>query len=217
MKINIQGINKLSKERLLYEFKKIAKTDHLEKLLKDKSSLELISLIFPEFQNLSLFSRLNSFKREILKENDFIFILSLIIINGTDNMDYFLYKFNMSKKDHKRMKIIDNFYKKKINSKTFTKNNLNSVFYYNGKGSVNDILNYQVIRSKNFDKKILDLIKFYQNKTVPQLPINADLLMTKYNIPQGKMLGDKLKKIEEEWVNNNFEISNAKLENIVQS
>ena len=90
-------------------------------------------MIFPEFQNLSLFSRLNSFKREILKENDFIFILSLIIINGTDNMDYFLYKFNISKKDHKRLKIIDNFYKKKINSKTFTKNNLNSVFYYNGK------------------------------------------------------------------------------------
>ena len=49
------------------------------------------------------------------------------------------------------------------------------------------------------------------------MPIDADLLMTKYKIPRGKMLGDKLKKIEEEWVNNSFEISNAKIENIVKN
>ena len=49
------------------------------------------------------------------------------------------------------------------------------------------------------------------------MPIDADLLMTKYNIPQGKMLGNKLKKIEEEWVNNNFEISSVKLETIVKN
>ena len=217
LKINIGGISKISKERLLDELKKIMKVDKLEKLSKDNSSIELISLIFPELKNFIIFSKLNSIKKEILKENDFIFLLSLMIIDGTDNMDYFLYKFNMPKKDHKRIKIIDNFYKEKINSKTFTENNLNKIFYYNGKKAVNDILNYQFIKSKNFDKKLLDLIKSYQHKTIPHMPIDADLLITKYKIPQGKMLGDKLKRIEEEWVNNNFEISNSKLETIVQS
>ena len=38
-----------------------------------------------------------------------------MIIDETDNADYFLYKFNISKKDQKRIKIIDNFYKEKIN------------------------------------------------------------------------------------------------------
>ena len=56
-----------------------------------------------------------------------------MIIDETDNTDYFLYKFNISKKDQKRIKIIDNFYKEKINSKTFTENNMNKVFYYYGK------------------------------------------------------------------------------------
>ena len=49
------------------------------------------------------------------------------------------------------------------------------------------------------------------------MPIDADLLMIKYNIPQGKMLGDKLKKIEEQWVNNNFVISSSEIETIVKN
>ena len=217
LKINIGGVSKLSKERLLDELKKIIKLEKLEKLSKDKSSLELISLIFPELKNLNIFSKLNSIKKEILKKNDFIFLLSLMIVDDTDNTDYFLYKFNMSKKNQKRIKIIDNFYKEKIYSKTFTESNLNRIFYYNGIEAVIDILNFRAIKTKNFDKKIFELIKYYQNKPMPQMPINADLLMTKYKIPQGKMLGDKLKKIEEEWVNNGFDISSVKLETIVKN
>ena len=49
------------------------------------------------------------------------------------------------------------------------------------------------------------------------MPIDADLLMTKYKIPQGKMLGDKLRKIEEQWVNNNFVISSSEIETIVKN
>ena len=33
------------------------------------------------------------------------------MIDGTDNADYFLYKFNISNKDKKRIKILDNFYR----------------------------------------------------------------------------------------------------------
>ena len=39
--MNIGGISKLSKERLLDELKKIFKLDTLEKLSKDKLSLEI--------------------------------------------------------------------------------------------------------------------------------------------------------------------------------
>ena len=217
LKINIGGVLKISKERLLDELKKITDLEKLEKLNKDKPSFELISLIFPELKNLDVFSKLNSFQKEILKKNDFIFLLSVMIIDDKDNADYFLYKFNLSKKNQKRIKMIDNFYKQKVNSKTFTEHNLNKIFYYNSLETVIDILNFRVIRSKKFDKKILELIKLYQNKSIPLMPIDADLLMTKYKIPQGKMLGDKLKKIEEQWVNNNFVISSSEIENIVKN
>ena len=44
------------------------------------------------------------------------------------------------------------------------------------------------------------------HKVVPNLPIDANMLMTKYNIPEGKTLGNKLKLIEETWVDNSFQI-----------
>ena len=49
------------------------------------------------------------------------------------------------------------------------------------------------------------------------MPIGADLLMKKYKIPEGKQLGNKLKIIEEEWVNNNFQISDKQVENIINN
>ena len=217
LKINIGGISKLSKERLLDELKKIAKLDTLEKLSKDKFSRDFILIIFPELKNIKTFSKLDSNSRELLKEKDFIFLLSLMIVDSTDNTDYFLYKFNISKKDKKRIKIIDNFYKEKINSKTFTETYINKIFYYYGKQVTLDILDLRKIKLKKEDEIFNKLREHYENSVVPLMPINADLLMKKYKISEGKRLGEKLKIIEEEWVKNNFKISDQKIDNIINN
>ena len=217
LKMNIGGISKLSKERLLDELKKIIKLDILEKLSKDKLSLDLILMIFPELKNIKTFSKLDSNKKIVLNKIDFIFLISLIIIDGTDNADYFLYKFNIPKKDQKRIKIIDNFYKEKISSNTFTKKNINKVFYYNGRQAVIDILNFRIIKSLKNDSNLIELCKDYVKRPIPIMPIGANLLITKYKIQEGKQLGAKLKIIEEEWVNNNFEISDQQVDNIIKN
>ncbi len=49
------------------------------------------------------------------------------------------------------------------------------------------------------------------------MPLKADMLMEKYNIPQGKELGLKIKAIEEVWINNNFEISDSEVEKIASN
>ena len=72
LKINISGVSKLSKERLLDELKKIVKFSILEKLSKDKLSLKLISVIFPELRYIQIFSKLKEYQKNILKEVDFI-------------------------------------------------------------------------------------------------------------------------------------------------
>ena len=217
LKMNIGGISKLSKERLFDELKKISQLENLEKIAKNKISLELLQIIFPELKNIIIFSKLNSYKRSILEENDFIFMLSLMIIDDSDNTDYFFYKFNISKKDQKRIKIINDFYQEKISSKTFSENRMNRIFYYDGKQAVCDILNYYLIKSKKIEKNLMDLIHLYKNKSIPKMPIGADTLMTKFNIPEGKQLGTKLKTIEEEWVKNNFKISDKQITYIVNN
>ena len=217
LKINIGGVSKLSKERLLDELKKIFKLDTLEKLMNEKLSLELILIIFPELKNYNLFNKLNSEKKNVLREVDFIFLLSLMIIDNSDNVDYFLYKYNLSKKDQKRIKIIDSFFKDKFNLKKFTQYNFNEYFYYEGNQAVLDVLRFKLIKSKKIDKSLIELIEYYKNKPIPKMPIGAELLMQKYKIPEGKQLGVKLKKIEVEWVKNNFTISDKQVENIIEN
>ncbi len=216
IKINISGISIISKERLLDELKKLLKSNQLEKLSKDKFSIELILLIFPELKNIKSVINSIKVKKEFFVELDFIFILFLMIIDGTDNLEYFLYKYNISKKDQKRAYAINNFYNEKEGIKTLNEANLNKVLYYNGKQAVLDILNFKIIKSKKLDKTMLSLLELYKNKITPSLPVGADLLMTRYKIPEGRQLGSMLKLIEEEWVRNNFEITEKQIDNIVK-
>ena len=217
IKRNIDGISKLSSERLLDEFKKLTKSNGFIKLFKDKESLELIEIIFPQLKNLERFKKLNSYANDNLLKIDFIFLLSLMIIDETDNTEYFFYKFNISKKDQKRLKLIDFFYKEKITIKNFTEKNLNKIFYFNGKQAVCDIINFKLFTSSKVEKKLIKLMKTYQDKVIPAMPVEANLLMNKYNIPEGKILGSKLKMIEEIWVSNNFNISDKQVEKIAKS
>ena len=217
LKINIGGISKLSKERLLDELRKIVSLTTLEKISKDRLILDLISIIFPELKNIKIFSKLNENQKVFLVDTDFIFLISLMIVDGTDNVDYFLYKFNISKKNQKRIKIIDEFFKENKNKNTFSEKNMNKIFYYNGRQAVIDILQFRIITAKKFDKKLIELIKFYKDKTSPIMPVGANVLMAKYKIPEGKQLGLKLKIIEEEWVKNDFKISDEQIEQIVNN
>ena len=121
------------------------------------------------------------------------------------------------KKNQERIKNLDDFHKDKTTIKKFSKKNLNKLFYYKGKENVIDILNFKIFKSKILDNDILELLNFYKDKPMPQLPVRANTLMEKYKIPQGKILGDMLKIIEEEWVNNNFQISDQQIKNIINS
>ncbi len=216
IKTNIYGISLISKERLLDELKKLLKSDQLEKLSKDKFSIDLILLIFPELKNLKTIIDKIKFKKKLFVELDLIFVLFLMIIDETDNLEYFLYKYNISKKEQKRANVISNFYNDKKESKILNEANLNRVFYYNGRQAVLDILCFKIIKTNKADKKLLNLLELYKSKTTPSLPIGADLLMTRYKIPEGRQLGSTLKLIEEEWIRNNFEISDKQIDNIVK-
>ena len=216
IKRNIGGISKLSCERLIDEFKKLTKSHGFVKLFQDKDSLEIIEIIFPQLKNLAKFKKLNTHARDNLFKIDFIFLLSLMIVDGADNTDYFLYKFNISKKDQKRLKVIDLFYKEKTNLKNFTEKNFNKIFYFNGKQAVIDIINFKLFTSNKVEKKLIKLIEVYKDKVIPTMPIGANTLMAKYNIPEGKILGNKLKMIEEAWVENGFTISEKNIQKIAK-
>ena len=217
IKKNIVGVKKLSSERLLDELKKTFKSKCFIKLCENDFSYEIISTVFPEFKQIELFKKLNDYTKLNLHTLDFAFFLSLLILDDTDNSDYFFYKFNISKKNQKRIKSIKEFYfSKKIPIKINTQN-LWKIFYFNGKEGLIDILNYKIFTSKKFDKNLVNQINYFKNKETPKLSITGDDLIKDFGIPEGEMVGKKLKEIENIWINNNFKISDKNLKKILEN
>jgi poly(A) polymerase len=217
IKKNLTGMMNISAERLLDELQKLVRSSGFTKLAKDKDSLEIISLIFPQLKNISLFSKLNSFALKNIANVDFILLLSLMIIDGTDNVDYFIYKYNLSKKDQKRLLFLNKFYSKKVNRSFFSEKNLDKILYFNGREALNDIIYFKIFLSKKVDDNLIKLIKIFKEKEIPVLPLKANTLIEKYQIPEGIELGKKLKAIEEIWSNNNFKISEKEIQKIVNN
>ena len=217
IKQNLNGISNLSSERLLDEFKKLINSFGFLRLFKDPFCLELINLIFPQFKNLNIFKNLNKFAEISIKKVDFVFLISLMLIDDTDNVEYFLFKFNLSSIDKKRILFLSKFYKQKLNKNFFSKNNLWKIFYYNGKQSLFDLIYFEIFKSKKINKKLITLLEFFKDKEVPIFPVKAVNLMEKYNIPEGKQLGLKLKKIEEQWIKNEFTVLDNEIEQIIKN
>ena len=217
IKRNLSGFANISSERLLDEFKKLLRSEGFLKLTKDKDSLEIINLVFPQLKNISIFNKLNNFAKHNFNKVDFVFLLSLMIVDGTDNVDYFIYKFNLSKKFQKRLLFLKIFYSQKITSKTFAEKNLNKVLYFNGKQALMDVIYFRIFKSNKVDNMLLRMIENFKDKKVPIMPVKANILMEKYNISEGKKLGRKLKAIEEVWTNNNFQISDEEVQKIVSN
>ena len=217
IKKNLIGVSAISSERLLDEFQKLLKSDGFLKLTKDKDCLEIINLIFPQIKNISLFNKMNSFAKKNFLEVDFIFLLSLMIIDGTDNVNYFIYKFNLSKKDQKRLIFLNKFNLEKNTSQTFSEKNLNKVFYFNSREALLDVLYFKVFKSKKVDNKLIKLIEIFKKKEMPVMPFKASTLMEKYQVPEGRELGQKLKAIEVVWTSNDFKISDKEVQKIVSN
>ncbi len=213
IKQNINGIVKLSKERLIDELRKLVTSNKFIYIIDDEFCKEIVTLIFPQVKNIDIFKKIRkNYKNEILKK-DFIFLLSLLIIDETDNSEFFLYKYNMSNENKKRINFLKYIYDKSNDKNTFSKNNLQKIFYFQGKSYLLDAIDFQLFRSNKKNKKLIELKKHFENLEKPYFPIKAKIIMEKYNLKEGKELGQKLKYLENLWVENNFNITEKEVEN----
>ena len=80
-----------------------------------------------------------------------------------------------------------------------------------------DIIYFKVFKSNKINNKLIKLIKIFEKKETPIMPIKANILIKKYQIEEGKELGKKLKVIEETWANNNFNISEKEIKKIINN
>ena len=213
---NISGVVGLSKERLLDEFKKIFKSGALFKLNKDHFSNDVISLVFPQFINLNLLTKLDKNNQKTLLVKSFDFLLAFLVIDETDNSDYFLYKFKTSNETKKKINFLKKSFLESTEKNYFSKKNLEKIFYFNEKSDVLDLIDFELFKSKKNKKKLIELKNYFIKTEKPVFPVKAKNIMEKFNLKEGRELGQKLKYLEDLWVNNSFNISEKEIEKTFQ-
>ena len=176
--------------------------------------MEILKTIFPQLVNLNCLGKLNDYSKSLLKKKSFVFLISYLIIDETDNANYFLFKYNLSNENKKRIKfLIDNYYL--FSEKDyFSKKNLQRIYYFNDKSYVIDLLDLKIFNSKLVSKKLIDLKKYFEKFEKPIFPLKSRDLLDKYKVKEGKDFGQKIKLLENIWLNNSFKLSKKEIDNV---
>jgi len=214
---NISGVSLISNERLLSELKKLLISQNFVKIENDNFIKEILILIFPQLINLDNIKNLNEFSKNNFHKKNFVFLISFLIIDSSDNSDYFLYKYNLSNDEKRKINFLKDIFSKKIEKNFFSEKNLWKIFYKNNKDYLIDLIDFQIFKTKKVDKKLLELKNFFLDKPKPIFPIKARDLIDNYNYKEGIELGAKLKELEKFWLNNDFKISKEEIKEIVKS
>ena len=194
IKQNLIGLNKVSKERQLQELKKIILIDDFYKINSDKILKDLFLLIFPELKNINRLNKLGNFSKEILKNKNFEFILSLLLIDKSDDCEYFMYKFNLSNKEKDKINFFNSIFSNELDKNFFTKEKLMKILFRNGKEKLIDLLDFKILITKNNINNFIELKNFFIEFKIPAMPVKAKDLIKKFDLKEGKLLGLILKK-----------------------
>lgn len=214
IKQNLDGIQKISKERILIELLKILSLKNFLTINQSSNLREIFSMIFPEFLYLNRLERLKKIYQ--YSEVNVDILLAVMLIDDKGNHEYFIHKYNAS---NKTKETLEKFYKnltKLKNDKEFLEKNLIKNIYLNGKNHLIalNLINFSInskVKINDFTKTLNKILKI----KVPIFPINGETLKQK-GMQEGQRLGNVLKTLEKEWINNNFKISNEKVEEIIK-
>ena len=215
IKRNLDGLAKISKERILEELFKMMKLNNFSKLFEDEFCRFIILSILPQLRNYNRIKILNKISYKIKKQIDKILLLSILIVDETDNCNFFLYKYQLSNEDKKRILFIKNSFKNYSKQYLYSKKNLLKLTYLSDKSSVIELLIFLIFVNPEKISNIENLIDYIKEKTIPEFPINAKFLKEEFNFLEGKQLGDALKKLEKQWIDNGFKIDKGNVKSLL--
>ena len=215
IKENINGLNKISNERIFDELKKILSLKNLSNLFSNKQSKDIILNIFPQFKFCERLENFNNLNRKLRDLYTYKLILSLLIVDQTDNYEFFCYKYKVSNNIKNKFKNISKNFENLKSKKFYSRENIKKLIYFMDKDSVRDLLFFSLClddKIKNLDIK--QLLDYISTCPVPQFPISGEYLK-KYGYKSGINLGKKLKSLEEKWIENNFVLDQKVLEKML--
>jgi len=215
IKLNLNGIKNLSKERILSELYKIFKLENINIFLENEEIKNIFLIIFPEFKYLN---RLENFhyllKTNILTQTANI-IFSILLVDEKNNYEYFCHKYKISNKLKKDLSFFASNYVKFKKEKNYLKKDLKKNVYKLGKDNIKKLLGFIYCAESKVSTNLLNNIINEINKIeIPNFPFNGQYLIDK-GLVDGKKIGFALKELEKEWVQNDFNLKNEAAVSII--
>ena len=216
IKQNINGINKISNERIFDELKKILSLENIYELFNNNISKEIILNIFQQFKYYERLKNIITLNQKLKDNFDKELLLALLILDSSNNHQYFCHKYKVSNNLKNRFNNISKNYELIKTKKFYLEKNIKKMMYLLGKDYVSDLLLFAIgVGTKDQIieiEKLLNLIKKYE---IPKFPISGDYLK-EHGYVTGEKLGNKLKFLEDRWVENNFVIDPNFIDNFLK-
>ena len=214
IKLNLNGIKKISKERILVELFKILDLKNFFNLNEDKYLIEIFYLIFPEFNNLDRLDRLKKICNSSQVNKNIL--LAVLLIDGKDNHEYFAHKYNIANNIKENLNLLARNLKLLGENKDFFNKDLErNIYLFNKKHLIElNIINF-AINAKYKMREFSETLKKILQSKVHVFPINGKYLIDN-GMKEGSVLGKVLKMIEEEWISSQFKISKDRVKEIIE-
>ena len=209
IRLNIKGISKVSKERILIEANKILKLSNFIEICKNNNLKEIFEIIFQEFKYFKRLENLYKFKEKLNK--DIFLLTAILVVDDKKNHEYFVHKYKPSNNFIKKLNSIAKSYEASLENKNFFKKDLKKNIYIFGKEIITTLF---LLKESEKVKNNIEFLDTIQKTEPPKFPYNGDYLISR-GLKEGKELGDILNYLEEKWINDNFKIDESEISSVI--
>ena len=203
IKKNIDGLNKVSKERLWIELKNIIKHKNSIKPLKNMQEIGIFEMIFEGIEVNQSYEKLSSILANLKLSNTFGCKLSSLLNNDEEKIKNFIKDNPVSNLERDSILKLSNISSKMVSYMSMRE--ARAALYRLGKSNfINQVL-CQWSKDTN-DKTTINwraLVEVGTSWDKPDFTIKASDVMN-MGIPEGPKLGEILNELEEWWIDNNF-------------
>ena len=215
IKLNLDGIKKISKERILSELFKILSLKNFVKLNNNQDLRDIFLLIFPEFKNLDRLNRLKSLLDYLNFDKETL--LAVLLIDENSSQEYFLHKYNVSNEIKESLNLMTKNFRNLQSNKKFLQKDLKKNVYFFGKDHLIGLNTLYFLNEKRVKlKDYLNILSNIKKFNIPKLSFDGKYLKEK-GMKEGALIGKTLKLIEQEWIDNDFEISKERALEIIKT
>ena len=142
--------------------------------------------------------------------------MAVLLIDEKNSHEYFGHKYNVSNNIKDKLDLLAKNLRLLRENKDFFNKDLEKNIYLNNKNHLIDlnILNFVIDTKYKFKDFSENLKKILRSKTY-EFNIDGKYLIDN-GMEQGALMGKVLKKIEEEWIRNNFKITKKQVQEIIR-